>query len=169
MIRILTLDTWINSSITYVSTWNKKVLNPISLNKLGTTNLMCEIKVGLFKITRSLGSILSTLSILWSSNSNFIANASSKMLLSWIVSVLGVCCYDSSKFLRIPELFVCLWSPKFHWIFDSLIVSPKPLTFGYENLTPLLFLWTCSWEYLTFGWHSLTNYQKLWIHGLIWG
>ena len=149
MIRILTLDTWINSSITYVSTWNKKSLKSHILELIRND-----------KITRSLGSILSTLSILWSSNSNFIANASSKMLLSWIVSVLGVCCYDSSNFLRILELLVDLWSPKFHWIFDSLIVSPKPLTFGYENLTPLLFLWTCSWEYLTFGWHSLTNYQK---------
>ena len=161
MTRILTLDTWINSSTTYVSTWNKRVLHPIFLNLLGKTNLMCEIEVGLFKITTSLGSIPSTLSILWSPNSNFIASASSKMLNSWIVSVLGVWCYDSPKFLKNLELLVDLWSPKFHWIFDPLIVSPKPLAFGYENLTPLLLLWTCSLEYLTFGWQSLTNWNSL--------
>ena len=104
MTRILTLDTWINSSTTYVSTWNKRVLHPIFLNLLGKTNLMCEIEVGLFKITTSLGSIPSTLSILWSSNSNFIASASSKILNSWTVSVFGVWCYDSPKFLKILEL-----------------------------------------------------------------
>lgn len=130
---------------------------------------MCDIKVGLFKITRSLRSILFTLSILWSSNSNFIASAFSKMFLSWIVSVLGACCYDSPKFLRILELLVDLWSPKFHWIFDQLIFLQNLYIWLRESYTlviPLDMFMRIPNIWLTFPNKLLKIYGSMFWYGL---
>lgn len=60
-IRILIMDIYTSSSTPSISSRNKKFLFPTYLNLSGTTNLMREIRVGLFEfMRRSFWSIFST-------------------------------------------------------------------------------------------------------------
>ena len=123
-IRIRNIDTCTNSLIIFLK---GRALFFTSLNSLGMTNSMCEIRLDLFEITRgSLWSIFSTSLTLWSSNAICIASASSNLLLSRIIG---------------DAWSTSLWFSKFHWTLDLLGFSQRPLTFDHINLASLLKLW----------------------------